>query len=125
MARRHDATGIGFDRPALSVRRPDAGCRKRAPVDNHLAGDLDVVARKCCHSLDERCETAGAEAPTEIAALACLLEGRSGRRADEHQISNCGGTIKLLDAPDPERLARREVQPIATDQSGRRAGNDN
>ena len=115
MARWNDATGIAFDCPALSVCRPDTGVRKRAPVYNHLAGDLDVVAGKCCDSLDERRETAGAEALTKIAALACFLEGRSDRQADEHQISNGGGTIKLLDAPDPERLARREVQPIATD----------
>lgn len=94
---RHDAAGEGPNRPALAVRRPDAGSRDRLPVNRNNSADVDPLAGKRHDGLDERCETAGAKTVPQIAAIARFDEGRRRRGADKHEIPNRDSSLERLD----------------------------
>ncbi len=109
MAGRNDAAGEGSKRPALTVRRADAGCRDWSTVDSHILADFNLLTGKCRNGLDERRKAANAETIAKISALPRFQERRAGWRTDEDEIANRDWSMKLLYAPEPERLARRQV----------------
>lgn len=120
MACRHDAAAIGQERPALAVRFPNGGSRQSSAIDNNLIGNFDTLAGKCHDGFDQRRDTASTKPKAQIATLARFLECGRRRQADEDQIADLDRTPKRLDAPEPEGLARRQVQAIATDIGDRR-----
>lgn len=125
MSARHHAAGEGPDRSSLSVRCPDVRRRDQPAVNHDGPRNVDTLAGQTCDSLDERCETAGAKSRPEISALACLLEFHRHRWADKHQIPDLHRSMKRLDPPEAEGLARGQVQPVtAADGDRRDTSND-
>lgn len=120
MVWQHDAAGIGQERPALAVRFPNGGCKQSAAIDNNVIGDLDMLTGQRRDGLDQRRDTASAKSATQVATLARFLECGRHWRAEEHEITDLDRTPKRLDAPEPEGLARRQVQAIAADIGDRR-----
>ena len=118
--RRHDAAGIRGERSALTVPIAHSGCRKRAAIDGNVAGDIDMLTGQRRDRLDQRRKPAIAETTPQIPAHAGLLDCRCFRRANENQIADRDRTLERIDAPKPERLARRQVQPVTTYRCGRR-----
>lgn len=117
---RHHAAGIGREHPALTVPIPHSGCRQSAVIDNNLIGDLDMLTGQRRDGLDQRRDTASAKSATQVAAPTRFLEYGRHWRAEEHEIADLDRTPKRLDAPEPERLARCQVQAITVHICGRR-----
>lgn len=117
---RYDTAGIRCERPALAVRFPNDGCRQKAAVYNNVIRDVDMLAGQRRDRLDQRRKPASAEPTPQISAHAGFIDCRCFRRADQHQIADRDRTVKRIDAPKPERLARRQVQPVTAYRCGRR-----
>lgn len=111
----HNATGIGRKPPALAVHIADCGCFYRSPIDSDMIGDFDILPGKSHDGLDQRRKPAIAQSPAKITAPSCLLERGRHRWADEDEISRLDRAMKGLDPPQPERLARRQVQTVTAE----------
>ncbi|MNV70121.1 hypothetical protein D3C71_1630660 [compost metagenome] len=95
-----------------------------AAVDHDVIGNFDMLPGKCGNGLDQRREPTIAKPPPEISSPSCLLGHCGRRRADEDEITGLDRTIEFLDAPEPERLARRQVQSITADGRSRNEASD-
>lgn len=122
--RRHDAASERCDRPALAIALSEERRRKNSAVDRDTRTDRDMLSGKRRHCLDQRRKAARAKPAAQIPALPGLLEDCCHRRADEHQITDFDRTVESLDAPEPKRFARRQVQPKAAHICDRRQTGD-
>lgn len=111
---RYETARVRQEHPPLAIPAQHGRCGNRPTIDEHVIGDFDTLPGKCCDSLDQRREPAGAKPAPQISASPCLCEYGCRWWAQKHQIADRDRTLKFIDAPKSERLAWGQVQPIAT-----------
>lgn len=109
----HDAAHPGLHRPPLGVLCVNGRSCQGHIIYDDLALDADGLSGQCDHGLDERRCSGRATTSGQIKALAGEIDGRTGRRADEHSVADRNRAVQRFYLPKAKRIGGREVHAIA------------
>ena len=97
----HDTARPGGHRPPLGVTGMNGGGLQPRIINDDLALYADGRSGQCDHGLDERRCAGRAKTSGQIETLAGKIDCGTGRRADEHTVTDRNRTLQGFDLPKP------------------------